>query len=164
MAAILLLCFGVGMWAPWPGQQVQAADDLVDRLVDWNLELSEIPILDDRVRLHDQREAAFRSESAGLDDDDRELADALFANAAWLARNDDPVDRAERFDKLANRLLKRLRKDADRRDAKVMKRLAKHYGRVQELGKVKPKASANSGLSAAEKKKNRRRNAESSVD
>jgi hypothetical protein len=136
LAASVLFLVGVGMFVFWPAPQAQAASDVVDRLIDWNLDLAEAGPLTERDRVYAERRDAFAAElgRTGLAPADRELADVLVANAVWLAGNDDPVEEAERLNLIADRLLERMQSAAGGGDETALGRHAQNYRKVTEHG------------------------------
>src|SRR5438477_18921 len=55
-------------------------------------------------------------------------------SAGWLARNDDPVEEAWRFDAFADKLLERVSAHADHPDPAAAGRVARHYQKVIDRG------------------------------
>jgi hypothetical protein len=134
-AAAAALLFGVGLagWLlmPAPRAQAQSAPALIERLIDWNLELAQAPSRNERGQRYAARQADLRAavRQTPLSDADRGLADLLLENGSWLAENDDPAGAAERFSAVADRLVERLESAGDRKDHK----LALRYARLQAL-------------------------------
>jgi hypothetical protein len=109
---------------------------VVERLLDWNLDLSESRAPDQRQRLYAERAAELTTalREAVLPAEDRELADALVASGSWLTGNDDPAAEADRFNDLADRLLALIDAATGEKDARRLRRLADSYRRVAERG------------------------------
>jgi hypothetical protein len=128
----------LGLWGGFllTGQRAIASSDVVERLVDWNLNLARVESPGERGRLFANRAPvmAVEVERAGLPDGERELAYALLGNAPWLARNDDPLAVADRFDDLADQLLRRMGAATQGGDDHRVERYARLYNRVVELG------------------------------
>jgi hypothetical protein len=127
LAAALLLLAAPVVWLSMPSPQTADNPDLVERLIDWNLDLA---------RAADTREeqaAGLRKavNQADLPDDDRHLAEALLETGTRIAANPDPMDQADHFNELADRLLPLIDRAKSKRDAKRLRRLAEYYGRVE---------------------------------
>jgi hypothetical protein len=131
MAAAVLLTLGLAAWFLTPTPHAQATPALIERLVDWNLDLADVPSAAERKQLYSATEDDLKQavRQASLTEPERQLADLLLENATWLAENDDPVGAAERFSAVADRLVGQLQSAGDRKD---MKR-AKRYARLQAL-------------------------------
>ena len=130
VAAAVLLTAGMAGWLVLPSGEARASADVLDRLIDWNLDLADAD-LPDRARLG-ERAAAF--DLGHVPAADRDLAEALLQNGTWLAANDDPLGVAERFDMVADHLLARIQKAADAGERKRSDRLSRQYRRVLERG------------------------------
>jgi hypothetical protein len=117
-----------------------ASAGLVDRLVDWNLELADAPTSTARAALYDDRVDRLRSEvkSGEWRDSERAFAAQLLANAAWLSENYDPTAEADRFAAVADTLLERMEEARTSENANELRRLTRLYARVTELG-LEPK-------------------------
>jgi hypothetical protein len=134
VAASILLLLGMSAWLFMSPMQAQAAD-VVGRLVDLNLDLTQAPLAE-RAQLfaHSAEPLKRDLQRADLPAEDRELAEQLLANGSWLVENDDPLAQADRFNDLADRWLDRLDKAATRTDAKEAKRLARQFHRIASVG------------------------------
>lgn len=126
LAAAVLLSLGAALWFLAPAPEVQAAPTLVERLVDWNVELADTPPAE-RGPVFAAKSATFQKEITTAAPSDRELAGLLLDNGAWLAKNDDPVATAERFSAVADQLVERMQSASELRDI----RLANRYDRLQ---------------------------------
>ncbi len=109
VAAMLLIGisgFGWLLFSPTPNRAT-ASSDIVERLIDWNLELTNAK-LKDRVLLLEENEARLRKELEAaktlLTSEDYELAENLLNNGRWLATNSDLVKEAERITDIADKL------------------------------------------------------------
>jgi hypothetical protein len=114
--------------------RAQAAP-LVERLVDWNLEMTQARTPADRGRLlqaEPELRAAF--EKADLPEEDRELAGQLLENGCWLAAHNDPVAEAERFSVVADQMVRHLERHASRGEAERARRFAGLQQLVAERG------------------------------
>jgi hypothetical protein len=126
---------GVGAWL-LTSQQQASADEVLDRLIDWNLKLSESPAGTDRQRLYDTQGVQLRTlvTHTRLTGPQGVMAQDLLAEAHWLARHSDPVAGAERFDRLADRFLQTACEAATAGDQRRARRLMKQYNRLLEAG------------------------------
>jgi hypothetical protein len=136
IAASILVALAAGgtLFVSMP--RASASSDVVERLVDWNLELAGAPSHDERDRIYAGGATRLATEvaRANLAAEDQELAQSLLATAPWLARNADPLAEAGHFDDVADKLLKRMNRETRRGDAKRIARSARLYQRVVELG------------------------------
>jgi hypothetical protein len=135
LGGLLLLAVGLGLLALLPAPQAQAAPDLVDRLVEWNLAIAEADSPAERQRRYADQAAHLESElrAGPVPAADAELARALFTNGTWLAGNDDPLAAAERFTDLTDRAHARLTKAAGAQDPNLP-RLLQRYHRLLQGG------------------------------
>src|SRR5438477_32718 len=62
----------------------------------------------------------------------RDLADALLENSAWLARNDDPIAAADRFNDIADQVVARMSTSGE--DPQRVAKLASVYTRLSDQG------------------------------
>jgi hypothetical protein len=128
-AAILLTIAGVSSFVFVSGE-ARASAEVIDRLIDWNLDLVAAQLAD-RAGLG-ERAATF--DLGRVSAADRDLAEALLQNGAWMATNDDPLGVAERFNAVADQLLTRIQKATDVGERKRSDRLSRQYRRVLERG------------------------------
>ena len=142
VAVATLLTAGAGMWAILAGREAEADDDLLDQLLDWNLQLADAASPDDRQRLYAEVER-LRSAMAAttLSPEQATLAESYLENGAWLVSHQDPVFAADRFDGLAERLLKLAHAAGEKGNHKRMKRFLQQHNRVLEAG-VNPNIAA----------------------
>jgi hypothetical protein len=134
-AAAGLLAVGGGAWLLFSGREAEADDDLMDRLVDWNLQLAEAASPDERERLYSEAEPLQAAIAAAkLPPEHAALAESFLDNGTWLVSHQDPVFAADRFDGLAGRLLDLARAAGEKGNHKRMKRLLEQYNRVLETG------------------------------
>src|SRR5262245_1243041 len=136
VAAVILIAVGAGALLLFQTPPTHAAPDVVERLIDWNLDLTRARSPDERGRIHAGQATRLKEEiqRAKLPPDDRELAETLLANGSWMAENDDPPDVADRFDHLADQLVAQMDTATHRKDARRINRLAALYCRVAEQG------------------------------
>lgn len=135
-AALLMLAFGGVLWLAGPGPQVQAASNVLDRLIEWNLTLAAVKPGPDRQILHAQRATLLDNDLrvAVLSPEDRELAQQLFQFGSWQVINNDPLEEAERFALVADQLMERLQSAKIRKQPQDSDRFARQYRRIAEQG------------------------------
>ena len=145
-AVATLLAVGTGAWLLLAGGEAEADDDLLDRLLDWNLEIADTASPDDRQRLYaeaEQLRAAMGT--TRLSPEQAALAESYLENGAWLASHQDPVFAADHFDGLAERLLELAHQAGAKGNHKRMKRFLQQHNRVLEAG-VNPNIAAAEAL------------------
>jgi hypothetical protein len=136
LAASLLLAVGAAVWMFLPAPRARASSDVVERLVTWNLEITQAQAPDSKSRIYKERAAELEAalEEADLPEEDREFAVALLDSGSWLAGNDDPAAEADRFNDMADQLLAQIDTATTKKDAKRLRRLAELYRRITEQG------------------------------
>ncbi len=129
VAALLIVGVSTGLYIHHTNQP--APPTVVDRLIDWNLELADAPTTQPSA-IFTARAAVLQSEAhdASLSTDDRELADTLLEHGAWLSVNSDPIDRAEKFSDLSDLILLRMHRAAANNDLQALQRLSQRYDLV----------------------------------
>jgi hypothetical protein len=132
VAAVVLLAVGAAGWFVLPPSEARASDEVIERLIDWNLDLAGASVAD-RARLG-ERAATFHDDLGHVRAVDRDLAESLLQNGTWLAAHDDPLGVAERFDTVADQLLDRIQKATDAGERKRSDRLSRQYRHVLERG------------------------------
>jgi hypothetical protein len=147
-AAVLLLAAPI-VWLSMPSPQRAETPDLVDRLVDWNLEVAQAG--DAREELA----AGLRMEvnEADLPRDDRDLAEALLQTGSRIAAAPDPANQADRFNELADRLLPLIDSAKNKKDAQRLRKLAEYYGRVERRIQSNLERANNVGKPSAQSKR-----------
>ena len=127
---------GVGGALLVSNRRASASSDVVERLVDWNLNLARTPLPADRDRLYAGQAESLQDKvrRTELPDEERGLAESLLENAPWLARNDDPLAVAGLFHDVADQLLTRMGTAIHRGDEVRAGQYARLYRRVEELG------------------------------
>lgn len=142
-AAAVFLAIGVGTVLLSPMRQVEAKTSVVDALVEWNLQLSETGELADRGRLHQQKQPELRRAVMDANLPPRELAVAnqLLDHGEWLARNDDPLDSAERFQVIADAMLDIAEVSPKSEDIVVAATKLAHRGVKPNVAKSAPKGN-----------------------
>jgi hypothetical protein len=105
-------------------------------MVAWNVELSRShdPVQRQRAYAARAEEFAQACRQARLAPQDRDLADALLAHAAWLAGHDDPLEEADHFIDLADKLLNRIASPAGPTPEQLTSDLARQYDCLVEQG------------------------------
>jgi len=108
----------------------------LDRLVDWNLQLTCAESESERNRIYAAQAEQLRLALDGtrLAPDQAELAEELLRNGAWLVVHRDAVVEADRFDGLADRLLQLARAAEAAGNHKRMNRLIRQYSCLLESG------------------------------
>lgn len=136
VAASVLLMLGIGGGVLVSLPQAAASSDVVERLVDWNLDLARSGSADERSRIYVDQAARLEEavKDASLPVDERELADSLLKNAPWLAANRDPLAEADRFNEVADSLVRRMTSATRGGDVRRAKRYAKLYQRIAASG------------------------------
>jgi hypothetical protein len=156
VAAVLLLAVGLGT-ALLSTPRATASAEVVDRLIDWNLDLAQAPSPTERSRIYTEQVDAMRGalRRAKLPGSEQELAEKLLENGSWLAENNDPTAEADRFNDVADKLLERLDAARARGTTKELRRLARSYGRVAKYGidAKLAKAQASGALNFERKRK-----------
>jgi hypothetical protein len=127
-----LLVAGTGGWLLFSPRQVQADDELLDRLVDWNLQLAQSKTEAERSRLYEKQAQTLGSliGSKRLPADEAALAGELLEIGAWQVSDQNPVDVAARFAGLADRLLQLAEKAKRRGNNQRMHRMLRQYNRL----------------------------------
>ncbi|HEX4793175.1 MAG TPA: hypothetical protein VH370_05255 [Humisphaera sp.] len=137
-AALILLAIGAAAWylAAGGASRAQAADVTVDRLLEWNLDLAEADTPEQRARIYSSSAPALQValNRNWMPADQKQLADKLMANGAWLSSNTDPLDGAERFDEVADLMLKQLQAATTAKQTKAAARIARQYQHVVNRG------------------------------
>ncbi len=139
-AASIVLLLSAGAWLliehfQTKPPQVEAAS-VVDRLVDFNVELADAATPDERNQIFTAQAAALKQtfEDASLPADERELGAKLMENGVWFSMNNDPLASAEKFSDLADILLTRMKAAQAAGQTQKVARLSRLYGVVQAAG------------------------------
>jgi hypothetical protein len=130
LAAAVLLLAGSAVWLSLPSPEAVAKPDLVGQLIDWNLDLTRA------ADARDRQEAGLRQavRQADLPDDDRDLAEVLLQTGTRLAAAVDPMDQADHFNDLADKLVSMIDDATTKKDEQRLRQLADCYCRVAEDG------------------------------
>ena len=136
VAASVLMAVGIVGGLLIGDRRALASSDMVERLVDWNLSLAQAPSAVERRRIYEGRASRFAEEleRVALPVEDRDLARSLLDDAPSLVAEPDPLAEADRFDKLATRLVTRMDRAARTGNAKRLDQSATLYERVASLG------------------------------
>ncbi len=65
---------------------------------------------------------------------ERELAETLLENGSWMAKNEDPMAEAERFNDIADKLVVHMDAAVSAKDQKKVVKLARSYQRITDGG------------------------------
>jgi hypothetical protein len=136
VAALVVLGVGLAVWTLSPTNRAVASPVLIEKLVDWNLELAQAETPAERAQIYTKQEAAFKKavEKSKLSAEERELADLLLDNSTFLATNDDPMAEAERLSTVSDKLVEQLQSAAAGKDQAAVDRYAKLQGKVNKRG------------------------------
>jgi hypothetical protein len=136
VVASVLLCVGLTVFFMSAPQPAHAESDVVEKLIDWNLQLSELTTPAEREKLYTERVGALKADLAKspLSDDDRNFAESLLNNGQWLTSSTEPLDEADRFNHLADQIVDRVQAAAARSDAAAAKKNAKQYTLITTKG------------------------------
>ncbi len=128
-------------------------NDLIARLIDMNLKMSDESTAEARSQIFSSRVGPLKAEVAKLQDQDRALAETLVQDGEWLANNVEPLDEADRFTALADRLVDRIDSASD--DADVAARMVAYYQHVSTRG-ISAKLDRAAKAAAADEVRERR--------
>ncbi len=136
-AAMILIAFTAFGWLVFSPGQTRASSDVVDRLLEWNLEMTNATP-QDRKRLLEEHETALRLDlqkaQPKLAPEERELADNLLAHGVWLAANDDVIEEADRVNNLAEELAGRVETAGKKNSPKESEHAQLHYYKFMQRG------------------------------
>ncbi|HLW66024.1 MAG TPA: hypothetical protein VKS79_12005 [Gemmataceae bacterium] len=159
VAAVVGLSIGVGVFSTSSTAHAESSD-VVDRMIDWNLQMSEASTLEDRQRLFAERAESFKADlsKANLSESDRDFANNLMETGAWLASNDEPVEEADKLTTLADQIVTRAQTSGRPMDEKKTARFVAQYQKVAQnieakVEKAEAKATANPTGTPAEQAK-----------
>jgi hypothetical protein len=137
VAALLLLATGLASVMLIGGNDsAQAAPDVVDQLVDWNAELAQTPDLPARAELYHRHAMYFRRllQGAAMSPGQAQLAAALLDHGSWLAQHADPLDEADRFNRLAKMIADQSGQEAGQHNFARSALLAHNYQLLRRVG------------------------------
>jgi hypothetical protein len=103
IATAAALLIGISTLMLMPSAPVAAAPSTIEKLIDWNVKLGEADLAE-RESIYRASAEPLRTDSQALAESERGLAERLLAHGAWLVENDDPLDEAERFQEIAERM------------------------------------------------------------
>jgi hypothetical protein len=129
-AAMLLVAIaGIVIMLMSAGQS-RANSDVVERLIVWNLEMSNADAKE-RKRLLEEHDPKFAAELAKiqLTEDDRELAESLLENGRFLASSDDPDEEFENITTIGAELKNRYERAEHKGNERERERCANLYAR-----------------------------------
>jgi hypothetical protein len=153
VAACLIVAVGVTGWFMAQPQKAHADSDVIDRLIDWNVQLSEANEAE-RQQLYAGHVETLRADSAQLPDEERAFAESLLRNGEWLTSNSDSLETADRFTALADQLVERLDRATARDDARASAKLARQYMHISNRA-VKPKVEHAKAMMTDEQRQRR---------
>jgi hypothetical protein len=135
LAASIFLAIGLGVWLALSDRQAVASTDVLDRLVDWNLSLTEAGAADRKdAYAHDAREFRQSVANAHLRGPEAELASTLLNTAESLATSDNSLAHLNGFRDMADRLAELIDVAIERGDVKRAELLARQYRRITDQG------------------------------
>lgn len=111
----------------------RASADVLDRLIDWNIELTRAKSPKDRDRIYQDHAETIKASlaSANLRPEDRVFAEKLLETGAWLKQSDDPVAEYGRMNDLADQVVARLDVASQSQDATQVTKLANALDRIE---------------------------------
>lgn len=136
--AILLIALTPFAWMLLSPSQSHASSDVVDRLLDWNLEMTNASP-EKRKTLLEEHEPALRKDllkaQPKLAPEERELAENLLAHGVWLAsHHDDTLEEADRVNHLAEKLAGRVETVVKKGNPKDSEHAQLHYYKFMQRG------------------------------
>jgi hypothetical protein len=137
VAASLFLALGLGIWLLVAPNRSAASENVVDRLLEWNLALSREPSAEKRRQMYETQVPILKHalEVASLSPDDRALATNLMDNGHWLATaDDDPLEEANRFSTIADHLVERMQQATNQGNHPETDQLAQRYSVLTQRG------------------------------
>ncbi|MSQ93479.1 MAG: hypothetical protein EXR98_02860 [Gemmataceae bacterium] len=134
-AALLFMVATVAVALIFLLPEAQARPDLVESLVDWNLNIAQMPLVERDGIYAGQVESLKATLAKGeFSRDDRSIAAEILDNSNWLTKNDDPIAKAHRFNEIADKLVDRLVAVTATRDESRIVKAADAYRRLAEQG------------------------------
>jgi hypothetical protein len=136
VVASVFLCVGLTVFMMSTPRRVHAESDVVEQLIDWNLQLSELPTPAEREKLYTERVAALKVDLAKsrISDEDRQFAETLLSNGQWLTSSTEPLEEADRFNQLADQIVDRVEVAAARSDTAAARKNARQYSLITAKG------------------------------
>lgn len=135
-AALLVLAASLAAFFLFHIPEAQATPDLVERLIDWNLDLTQAQTPEERTRIYESQAAELKAKlaDAELPPEDRVLAESLVENSVLLVKKIDFDAEYERFTDIADKLVVRMDSATTAHDEKTLLQLAAAFERVNEVG------------------------------
>jgi hypothetical protein len=131
-AALLVVAASLAAFFFWQ----MPRPDLFDRLIDWNLELTQEQSPDERNRIYTEQATELKAKvaKAELPPEDRQLAETLLQTSTFLCMKVGPVEEADLFNDIADQLVARMKDATVKHDEERIMRLANAYARLTALG------------------------------
>jgi hypothetical protein len=136
-AAAVLVAAGVGVLVMTAGgSRTSEASVVLDALIDWNLDMSNVNSRAERDQIYAARAKHLddRVSAAAFSLEERELAASLLENGVRLVHTDDPLAEAEGFTDVAFVLVRQMGATAATGDVRKTKRLSNYYSHVKQHG------------------------------
>jgi hypothetical protein len=134
-AAVMLMCLSVVIYLLFAPGESHASSDVVDRLIDLNLQISNADTKD-RQRLLEEHEKLLRQDlsKAKLSDEEAQFAQELLDNCHYLAENDDPIEEVNLITDLADRIKSREEFAVKTGNARVKDQCSFQHQKVMQMG------------------------------
>ena len=138
MAAAVFIGITILAWMVFSPTPVQASGDIVDRLIDWNIELASAD-LPKRKKLVEERGPEFKNELQKvqklLSEDELELANNLIESGHKFADVEDPVAEVERITELRDKLSDRAEIAEKKGKPREFERCEDRFGKINDFTK-----------------------------
>lgn len=136
IAASIAIAASVGILLYLRAPENPPSSELVGRLIEWNLDLTQAQSREERQRIYTEQVNGLKATLARADlpREDREWAEMLLENSHWLTRNNDPTAEADRFSDIADKVVARMDEATAARDEHTIVYLANTYRRLADLG------------------------------
>jgi hypothetical protein len=135
LAAAVFVAVALGSWILLPDRQAEASSDVISRLVDWNLDLTQTGP-GERSQVYARDAGKFRTSiaHAHLRGSEADLANTLLSTAESLSKSDDALAHLDEFRDLADRLEELIEQSLEQEDYKRADLLARQYRRIAQSG------------------------------
>jgi hypothetical protein len=136
VAAVVLVSIGIfSYFTLAPGESRAASVDVLDRLIDLNLQISNANAKE-RQRLLEEHQALLRQDltKAKLTDEEEQFAHELLENCTYLAENDDPIEEANLITDLADKIKSREEVAIKTGNARVKDQCSFQHQKVMQMG------------------------------
>jgi hypothetical protein len=132
----LTLVLVIGLWLAAPTPMQANSEVVLERLIDWNLRMTESKSPEERAKLFAEHADSLKTDlnKVKWNAEDRQIAQTLYDNGAWLAANDDSLEEADRFTAVADQMLARMESAAGGNDARTTQLLLVNYERISARG------------------------------